>query len=179
LYTGLQNAAAMPTSDFDTLKKPERELAAFLDSTSAHKLIAAFLREHGKFFQPRLLPKGIRGGQIKACYANSYRLLNRHGKRLGHAYVEGYALSDLLNVHLHAWCVDGHGNVYDRTWNTGQAYFGVALKANFVNREIRQRKADGDLYFGFLDDWNNGWPLITQLADQPDLWKHQWECAEQ
>ena len=169
----------MSSPDFDALNEPQRRLSAFLDSTSAHKMIAPFLREHGRFFQPQSLPAGIRRGQIKACYANSYRLLNRHGKRLGLVYVEGYALSDVLNEHLHAWCVDRQSNVYDRTWNSGQAYFGVALKTNFVNREIRQRKANGDLYYGFLDDWNNGWPLTQRFADQPDVWKHQWELAEQ
>lgn len=168
----------MMNVDLAALSDAQRYLVQFL-SADSHKVICPFLREHGRFFEPSPLPKGIRSGKIAVCFANSYRLLKRYGKARGLVYVEGYAVSNhVMQAHLHAWCADPHGNVYDRTWGIGQAYFGVAFKTAFVMSEIRRRRKSGDLYFGFLDDWDHRWPVIRQLADRPDVWKHEWKQSE-
>lgn len=159
----------------NTLNEFQRHLLEI--GSQRHSVVGPFLREHGRFFDPQPLPKGIRRGTIQVCFANSYRLLKRHGKRLGLAYCEGYTISaKYRHCYLHAWCVDHHGRVYDPT-PTGSgnlAYLGVAFKTDYVINTIKERETGGDLYFGFLDDWAKGHPLIKELGDRPEIWKHQW-----
>ena len=139
-------------------------------------IIPSFLHTYGRLFSAQPLPKGIRCGRPQVCFANSYRLLKRHGKRLGLAYAEGFAVSLIVrHAALHAWCVDRDGNVFDPTWNVGAAYLGVALKTEYVMGEIKRREKSGNLYYGFLDDWRNKYPLITELVDHPEVWKQDWD----
>ncbi len=175
----------MPTSisnmtelELDTLNESQRCLAQFVES-AFHRVVCPFVRMYGTFFTPTPLPKGIRPGGIGVCFANSYRLLKRHGKRLGLAYAEGYAISENveMNPTLHAWCVDRDGTVYDPTWKNGRAYFGIAFKRDYVFDTIKQRETNGDLYFGLLDDWANRYPLIRNLGNRSNIWQHYWEDA--
>jgi hypothetical protein len=85
-------------------------------------------------------------------------------------YVEGYAISDRGSGHLHAWCVDGAGNVLDRTWVGGQAYFGIRFQTSFLKKTISARRRAGYLYYGLLDDWMAKFPLMNALARCPELW---------
>lgn len=157
----------------NTLNEFQRHLLEI--GSQSNKVVGPFLREHGKFFDPQPFPKEIRKGTIKVCFANSYRLLKRHGKRLGLAYCDGYTSSANGHCYLHAWCVDHHCRVYDptRTWMVNSAYFGVAFNTDYVINTIKERETGGDLYFGFLDDWAKGHPLIRELGNRPEVWKHQ------
>lgn len=160
----------MHGDDIEDLNESQRCLVQKVES-NGHQLVWPFLRRHGQFFNPQPLPKGIGRGTIKHCYGNAYRMLTRHGRRLGLSYAEGYATTTTSNLHLHAWAIDKQGKVYDPTWKVGSAYFGVALRTEFVMREIKKRETSGDLYFGFLDDWERDFPLIKQLGNFPDVWK--------
>jgi hypothetical protein len=159
----------MPTHD---MSESQLALLHALEFGHVHKIVAPFVREHGQFYEPAPLPKGIRRGRAQACYENSYRPLKRHGKRLWLVYVEGYAIYKGTTPIKHAWCTDATGAAYDRTWPSGLAYYGVPFCADYVFHAIQQRHQDGGNYYGFLDDWPNDWQLILELGDQPELWKH-------
>ncbi|REJ64999.1 MAG: hypothetical protein DWQ31_19635 [Planctomycetota bacterium] len=129
-------------------------------------MVTPFVRRYGRLYKPQPLPRPFRAGRIRACFANSYRMAVRH--RL--TYVEGYAATVNRHGHLHAWCVDEDGNVFDRTWRIGIGYFGIPFKISYVSKVIRERKRQGDEYYGLLDDWQQKHPLITTVGDQPELW---------
>jgi len=79
------------------------------------------------------LPKSVRKGRFKECFADAHKLATRTPER--YVYCEGYATSGIIPV-LHGWCLDLKRNVVvDRTWhdNRGQGYFGVSLRLDFVN----------------------------------------------
>jgi hypothetical protein len=133
----------------------------------------AFVIDHGRFFHPMALPRAFKRGAMSACYANSYHMLLRHRKRHGLSYAEGYAFREATeSAVLHAWCVDGDENVYDRTWKYAPAYFGIAFKPQFVIDTVKRRRArnDGE-EFGVIDDWKSGNPLLHELKERPDVWK--------
>jgi hypothetical protein len=131
-----------------------------------HALVTPFVRRYGQFFKPSFLPTRFRRGRFAACFASAYRMAVRHKV----TYVEGYAISHKQHAHLHAWCVDDCDNVLDRTWADGRAYFGIPFKTAFLRNVIASRRRAGDVYFGLLDDWEAGWPLIQNLADSPEIW---------
>jgi len=106
---------------------------------------------------------------MKACYANSYRMLKRHGTAHDLTYVEGWSLWGSA-VFAHAWCVDRDDGVLDRTLNC-EAYCGVPFARRYVVSVIEARRRAGDLYFGLIDDWEAGWPLLRELADRPERWR--------
>ena len=94
--------------------------------------------------------------------------------RHGMTYVEGYAIGIGSSIGiLHAWCVDQDGNVFDPTWKTGEAYFGIPFKAEYVKRVIAERieRLGEEAYFGLLDDFEAGWPLIREQGHKPRIWK--------
>lgn len=131
-----------------------------------HRLIVPFLTQYGRHFTPQPLPSIYRPGAFRQCFKNAYRMALRHPV----TYVEGCACQVELRPTLHAWCVDDHGNVLDRTWKHARAYFGVPIKTDYLKGIIGEREQHGDLYFGLLDDWQVNFPLIQEHGDQPELW---------
>jgi hypothetical protein len=89
--------------------------------------IGDFLLQHGTWYKPKGLPRGIRRGELRNCFTNALTL----GRSREYTYVEGYAIPNIENLHFpvhHAWNLDRNGNVIDNTWRkTGLAYFGVAF----------------------------------------------------
>jgi hypothetical protein len=143
---------------------PEQNESEKLLNSYPHGAIQPFLRRYGRLFTPQPLPRVYRMGQWRACFENSYRMAIRHPV----IYVEGIAKNSRSPIpHLHAWCVDASGGVLDRTWNDATAYFGVPLRTDFIKQVIRERQEE---FFGFLDDWEHGFPLAKTLLDMPELW---------
>jgi hypothetical protein len=114
-----------------------------------------FVRQHGQWYGPRPLPRGIRRGAPNQCYGNA--LLCAVRDRLD--YVEGYASLSLhgepVHTFLHAWVTDDTGRLYELTWpQPGLAYCGVAYSAE---------RADDACWRGdacVLDDYQRRWPLL-------------------
>jgi hypothetical protein len=114
-----------------------------------------FLRQHGRWYPPMPLPRGVRRGERHMCYGNA--LLCAALRDL--TYVEGYASLRLRDqrvaMFLHAWVTDGDGRLYELTWpSPGLAYCGVAFSLE---------RADEATWRGdacILDDHHRGWPLL-------------------
>jgi hypothetical protein len=138
-----------------------------------HKIVSPFLERYGREYEPQKLPKCFGVGRFKACYENSYRMALRHPV----TYVEGMAISGAAGTfaQFHAWCVDSHGKVLDRTWKNGQLYFGVPIRTDFLKKFMKAREAklttEGEtMYFGVLDDWTTQYSFIESFSETPELW---------
>jgi hypothetical protein len=168
----------MTTFDWSELTESQCCLARYIEDAH-NRVVCPFVKEHGKFFLPAPLPKGIQPGNVGACFPNSRSLLKRHGTRHGLVYAEGYAIRfpGDQNVTLHAWCVDCQGTVFDRAWREGSAYFGIEFKTDYVLARIKQGEESGEGLLSLLDDWANQHPLIRELGSRPDIWQHHWGTA--
>lgn len=147
------------------IKEYLRKTVEFSKRTKLNKLgeyisIDDFIYQNGLYFKPKLLPKGIIQGRMKECYKNAALLAM---EKPNYFYVEGIACG-IIPV-LHAWCVDKDKNVIDPTWPDGKEYFGVIIKKEFL---FKQTVKWG---FGLIDNWKNGWPLLT-------LDKKEWREAK-
>ena len=94
-------------------------------------------------------------GNKKECFKNAYDLAQEKGL----TYVEGYATTEtetLLELSLHAWCIDSQGTVYDPTWAEADEYFGVAFDMDYVTQTIYHSK-----HYGVIDNPEGGFPLLT------------------
>lgn len=96
----------------------------------------------GKEMQPRQLPKKIKRGMPKYCYANCQELLKRHPELI---YCEGYALTEAVSFPVvHAWLTDKHGRSIDPTWESpGLAYFGVPFSTKWLQSFLEERQKRG------------------------------------
>ncbi|MEM9944198.1 MAG: hypothetical protein AAF939_21765 [Planctomycetota bacterium] len=163
----------MSESNADGHSNWNEYLLKALDS-EANRSIGQFVHLHGQAFAPNSLPKGVGVGKFGVCFANAYRMLKRHGSSKGLIYVEGYAVSSTSGqAHLHAWCVNKERVVFDSTWRNANSYFGIPFKTDYVQEVISQRERKGDLYFGLLDDWKSGFPLISKLGNLEAIWKEE------
>ena len=86
------------------------------------------LLQHGRWYEPRPLPRGHWRGEQKACFRNALMAASRFRLK----YVEGYACG-IIPVH-HAWCVDDENRVYEVTWPSKMcyAYFGIQFPLSRV-----------------------------------------------
>ena len=124
-----------------------------------------FVIEYGWWYEPTEIPKGIATGTYQECFTNAAELSQPDDSLI---YCEGYALfkPGMLPT-LHAWVTDGQGKAIDNTWPTqGIAYAGVPFKSDFVTMTALKNRAVVSL----LDDWQNKWPLRSELGDRPDEW---------
>lgn len=119
-----------------------------------------FVLQNGQIFKVGKFPKDIRRGEMKQCYRNAVMLL---AEKSSYLYVEGYAMG--IIPALHAWCIDKKGNVIDPTWPDGKEYFGVIFKRSFTLQKILKEGKTG-----FIDNWEQGWPLLKL---DPKIWKGQ------
>ncbi len=122
------------------------------------------------FVRQLLGPVDVTQYRYGECYKNCQLLIARDtGGRL--KYIEGFATAGVLPV-VHAW-LDLDGRVIDPTWREGGnalenrvigaippdfAYFGVEVASR---DEVISRMFSEEMCRGWLDDWENGWPLIT------------------
>jgi hypothetical protein len=117
---------------------------------------ADFILKHGRAFEWRALPRGVRMGVPRQCFRNAVRLaLRRPGL---YSYVEGYAVNTLVAGYpvAHAWCIDQEGFVVDSTWDEGADYFGVPFQVEYVRRMGGARRD-----YSLIDNEEMDFPLIT------------------
>lgn len=113
-------------------------LAAKAPATSYS--VAAFLLEHGRFFNPP--PTARPPGTPKMRGTDCYRSCARLARKQGWLYAEGYAFDPLPIPH--AWCMTPEGRVVDPTWGThGDAYFGVVTTSDAIWRWVADRGTHG------------------------------------
>ena len=106
--------------------------------------------QHGRMYDLRPRPKGLRRGAPKACFHNAFRAVIRD-RDSRFRYAEGFALFSDSNLPIHhGWLVDDAG-AYEVTLATpADAYFGVECDA-------LKLIAPGGITsaFGFSDNWLN------------------------
>lgn len=129
----------------------------YLEQVAPHVDLMRFVLEYGQPFTWRKLPKSHRHGMLGACFKNSALLAIRDSL----TYVEGYAsIYPGQRPMLHAWCVDQHGLVFDRTWGHEEiAYFGVPIKSAYLKK---MHKLCGT--YGVLDQWKWNYPILQAQA---------------
>lgn len=136
-------------------------------AAKAHSIRTAqqFVLDHGWWYEPTEIPKGIATGTIQECHTNSVDLTLDDSSLI---YCEGYALFKSGGVPtIHAWVTDGQGRAIDNTWpQPGVAYAGVPFKSLFVSMTTLKNRATISL----IDDFMNDWPLRGELGDRPDEW---------
>lgn len=98
--------------------------------------------ECGTMMEPKPLPKTIKMGQPRVCYANCQRLVLKNRSL---TYVEGYAMAAGVSLPLHhAWLLDTDGYVIDPTWEPfGCCYLGIPLSTAWVKSIWNSRKQQG------------------------------------
>lgn len=106
-------------------------------------------------------------GEPRQCYMNS-TLLAFESRRF--IYCEGWALSVIPIPH--AWNliqIRGKWYVVDSTWKEpSKEYFGVAFKTAYLKEAMRKQK-----YYGLIDAFCSGWPLLQLKPSQDGKWKHR------
>lgn len=124
-----------------------------------------FVLQYGWFYEPSVLPPQIARGTPQECYSNAAFLTVEDDSLI---YCEGYALFTKDSApRLHAWVTDGRGLVIDNTWShCGVAYAGVPFQSSFVTLTAIKNQATISL----LDDYQNLYPLRSELGDRPDEW---------
>ena len=124
-----------------------------------------FVLQHGWWYEPCEVPEGIEQGTEQECHKNAQLLANDRDLL---TYCEGFALahSGSLMV-IHGWATDGTGRAIDITWpQPGIAYAGVPFKKSLIRRTCLKNSA----FISVIDDWQNGYPLLNVLGDNPDEW---------
>lgn len=134
--------------------------------------MAGFVLDHGKDFEWQELPRPFRYGTIKHCYENSLSLAIRHPELI---YCEGFGAGIIPTQH--AFCVTVEGEVIDSTWTPDlvkgcRDFIGIPLRTDFVRETVACRG-----YYGVLDDWQNGWPLVTGEIPLDEAWDPRIPCG--
>lgn len=127
-----------------------------------------FVLEYGYWYQPAEHPDDISPGTPNQCHKNAVDLTLDNSNLI---YCEGYALFKAGGFPtIHAWVTDGKGNAIDNTWpQTGVAYAGIPFMANYVSMTSLKNHATISL----IDDYQNDFPLLTEIGDRPEEWLEQ------
>lgn len=118
-----------------------------------HSSYEEIVLEKGRFYEPsnEPLPKGVRKGELKQCYLNTFRNM-LPGKYI---YTEGYGMVEGLPIPFeHAWLTTPDGKVIDPTWrdNKPLAYFGIQFTYEFVLETAERTGFAGVLFNDWMDD---------------------------
>lgn len=152
-----------PVKEFLNAEMQVRKLMPIQHRIGNYSCPTEFILKHGREFRYSKLPKYISRGQMRECFKNAaeWVLLQDHPEPL--FYCEGYA-SGIIPVH-HAWICNARGEVLERTWKPKHQltfYFGIPFKTKF----LRERILETECWMSLIDDWQNGWPLLSLPADQ-------------
>jgi len=135
------------TTDIEQFKGYLQDLAAVMKKVPGrtdwkYRGFEELVLECGRVMEPKPLPKNIKQGQPKGCYANCQRLVLKNRSL---TYVEGYAMAADVSIPLqHAWLLDADGYVIDPTWETsGCCYLGIAFRRAWVKSIWNSRKQKG------------------------------------
>jgi hypothetical protein len=124
-----------------------------------------FVLQYGWWYDSCQVPEGIEQGAEQECYKNAQLLAH---DRASLTYCEGFALahSGALPV-SHGWVTDSTGRAIDVTWpQPGIAYAGVPFRMSFISRICLKN----DAFISVIDDWQNNFPLLNALGDNPEEW---------
>lgn len=106
-------------------------------------LLEQICLKHGKFFEGRKRPKGVRKLQAKQCFRNSVYRLHEPGMK----YYEGFVMhKDIHFPHLHAWNTLG-GKMLDLTLPEPELYEYIGLD---LTKHVWRELAKNEVY-GLLD----------------------------
>lgn len=135
------------TIEIEQFKRYLQDSAAVMQTVGArtdwkYRGFEQLVLECGTMMQPKLLPKTIKMGQLRVCYANCQRLVLKNRSL---TYVEGYAMAQDVSLPLqHAWLLDTDGCAIDPTWETlGSCYLGIPLATAWVKSIWNSRKQKG------------------------------------
>jgi len=135
------------TTDIEQFKEYLQDLVAVMKKVPGrtdwkYRGFEELVLECGRVMEPKPLPKNIKQGQPKGCYANSQRLVLKNRSL---TYVEGYAMAADVSIPLqHAWLLDTDGYVIDPTWETpGCCYLGIAFRTAWIKSIWNSRKQKG------------------------------------
>ena len=135
------------TNEIEEFKGYLQDLAAVMKKVPGrtdwkYRGFEELVLECGKVMEPKPLPKTIKRGQPRICYANCQRLVLKNRSL---TYVEGYAMAQGVSIPLHhAWLLDANGYVIDPTWEPfGCCYLGIPLATSWVKSIWHSRKQKG------------------------------------
>ncbi len=135
------------TSEIEQFKGYLQDLAAVMQTVGArtdwkYRGFEELLLECGTVMQPKPLPKTLKLGQPRLCYANCQCLVLKNRSL---TYVEGYAMAAGVPLPLqHAWLLDTDGCAIDPTWETlGSCYLGIPLATSWIKSIWDSRKQKG------------------------------------
>lgn len=127
---------------------------------------ADFILKHGRAFEWRAVPRGVRMGTARQCFRNFLRLALRRPQF--YTYADRYAVNTWVARYpvAHGLCVDPKRSVLDTTWDEGTDYFGMPFRVEHARRTGDARKDDNR-----IANKEIGFPLLTRaraIADGPN-----------
>ena len=135
------------TSEIEQFKAYLQDLAAVMKTVGArtdwkYRGFEQLVLDCGTIMEPKPLPKTIKMGQPRLCYANCQQLALKNRSL---TYVEGYAMAADVSLPLqHAWLLDTDGCAIDPTWETlGSCYLGIPLTTSWIKSIWHSRKQKG------------------------------------
>lgn len=135
------------TTNIEQFKGYLQNLAAVIQTVGArtdwkYRGFEQLVLECGTMIELKPLPKTIKMGQPRLCYANCQQLALKNRSL---TYVEGYAIAAGVSLPLHhAWLLDTDGCAIDPTWETpGCCYLGIPLATAWVKSIWDSRKQKG------------------------------------
>lgn len=135
------------TTDIEQFKEYLQNLAAVMKKVPGrtdwkYRGFEELVLECGRVMEPKPLPKNVKRGLPRLCYANCQRLVLKNRSL---TYVEGYAMAQGVSLPLqHAWLLDADGCAIDPTWDSpGCCYLGIPLATSWVKSIWNSRKQKG------------------------------------
>lgn len=114
---------------------------------SFHDLVVV----EGKSFQPPIEDDPSIKGEMQQCFHNAWQAAMDDPDL---TYVEGFA-SGIIPVH-HAWVTRDGKHAIEVTWESGNGYYGIPMKTDWVTARLMRRGYTG-VFGDFMDKEAQGW----------------------